>query len=266
MPKQARGMESARKLKGAAGVKKERKEFAKIKWNANEDRVLTEIMRMSIPLNSGSENWTRISKLFNERVNYSVYRHPKQCRERWIHFLNPALDKSHLTPEEEEFALTMADKLNHKWTKITELFYDKFGKRKSSNSLKNLYHTKRRSTLKKCEDSEDEINVAEVAISLDAFDALVEAALDEVIEDVCPSAPERNVCPSALERNVCSDSSLREFVPFHQMERVFPTAPRFTTPNVPSWMHPKSPEPYREERQATAYAPSFQMNRIFGLF
>jgi len=59
-------------------------------------------------VNSGFRSWTEISKSM-------VHRNPKQCRERWIEYVDPTLDRKKFTIEEDEIILREQLKIGHKW-------------------------------------------------------------------------------------------------------------------------------------------------------
>ena len=53
--------------------------------------------------------WTEISKLMTGR-------NPKQCRERWTEYIDPALDRGRFTKEEDEIILREQKIVGHRWT------------------------------------------------------------------------------------------------------------------------------------------------------
>jgi len=60
----------------------------------------------------------------------------KQCRERWLNFLNPALDHSKLTTEEEELIFKDYAIYGKMWVKIAEDL-----KKRSENTIKNCFYS-----------------------------------------------------------------------------------------------------------------------------
>ena len=54
----------------------------KISWTLNEDKVLFKLI-----LENGKRNWNCIANKFN--IELKSQRNGKQCRERWVNFLNP---------------------------------------------------------------------------------------------------------------------------------------------------------------------------------
>jgi hypothetical protein len=56
-----------------------------------------------------------------------------ECAKRWQHFLNPGLDRSEWTPEEDEILLSEVEKRGRNWKQIV----DEVLQRRSPNDAKN---------------------------------------------------------------------------------------------------------------------------------
>lgn len=70
----------------------------------------------------GAKKWTLIAKHLNGRIG-------KQCRERWHNHLDPAINKSPWT-EEEDLLLTQAhQQYGNQWAKIAKLLPGRCGSR-----------------------------------------------------------------------------------------------------------------------------------------
>jgi len=61
----------------------------KVKFTEEEDQKLT-----SIVMQVGAKDWIKVSQLMETR-------NPRQCRERWNNYINPALRTDPWTPEED---------------------------------------------------------------------------------------------------------------------------------------------------------------------
>ena len=83
-----------------------------MKWTVQEDAILQE----GVEKQRGGENidWMSIASKIRKRewdIAYFVYMYPgvanmyiissKQCRERWVEYLNPAISRSSFTDEED---------------------------------------------------------------------------------------------------------------------------------------------------------------------
>mmetsp|Transcript_26593 Transcript_26593/g.39515 ORF Transcript_26593/g.39515 Transcript_26593/m.39515 type:complete len:223 (+) Transcript_26593:120-788(+) len=87
---------------------------AKGYWTPTEDKKLkTIVMNGSTPI-----NW-------NDVVRHFPNRSRKQCRERWLEYLNPDIDNSEFTPFEDQLILQFQEKLGNKWKEISEQMMEK---------------------------------------------------------------------------------------------------------------------------------------------
>ena len=59
----------------------------------------------------GAEKWAYISKYFPDRIG-------KQCRERWFNHLNPSVNKTSWSEEEEWILFIQHKKLGNKWAEL----------------------------------------------------------------------------------------------------------------------------------------------------
>ena len=75
--------------------------------NKQEDEVLREFV------NSNLRNaWKTISGLFNDRLHLD--RTPKQCRDRWLNFLEPSLTNLELTENDINKLFKLQKELGNK--------------------------------------------------------------------------------------------------------------------------------------------------------
>ncbi|EAX85445.1 Myb-like DNA-binding domain containing protein [Trichomonas vaginalis G3] len=74
-------------------------------------------------------NWKSISAAMKTRS-------PRQCRERYRNYLNPNIEHSEFTKEEDEIILSQFAELGNQWKKISESLHGRTG-----NSIRNRYHS-----------------------------------------------------------------------------------------------------------------------------
>ena len=63
----------------------------------------------------GESSWIRIAE-------HMEGRNSRQCRERWLNYLSPALNKSDFTPEEDALLNQKVEELGQKWVQISKFF------------------------------------------------------------------------------------------------------------------------------------------------
>jgi len=79
-------------------------------WSNKEDALLTSLFQ------AGWDNWTHIAENIPGRTS-------KQCRERWFHHLDPAINHSLFSEEEDQIILETCDRIGSKWCKIAALLH-----------------------------------------------------------------------------------------------------------------------------------------------
>ena len=97
----------------------------KSSWVPKEDEVLIRIIR-----NNGTKHWNQVAEMFNESLaelalknpsgagQPTVLRNGKQCRERWVNFLNPDIKKDPFSLEEDIYLLQRRLEIGNKWAVI----------------------------------------------------------------------------------------------------------------------------------------------------
>ena len=77
-------------------------------WSVDEDALLVFLM------SQGLTNWGKIAMQIPNRSW-------KQCRERWLHHLDPSVLKTEFTPEEDGIILQLQAEQGNKWSQISKM-------------------------------------------------------------------------------------------------------------------------------------------------
>lgn len=101
-------------------------------WSKAEDEVLVQIIKEK----GAEQHWREIAIALNKRTNSKVYRHAKQCRERWINHLDPSKNRGAWTDQEDTQLLQLYLERGRKWSEIAKQFGDR-----TENSVKNRWNS-----------------------------------------------------------------------------------------------------------------------------
>ena len=82
---------------------------------------------------NGLKNWNQIANSFNMTLNSQ--RNGKQCRERWVNFLNPNIRRDPFTIDEDLIILEKRLNIGNKWSEIIK---DMEGR--TENNVKNRFN------------------------------------------------------------------------------------------------------------------------------
>ena len=80
------------------------------KFTVEEDQSLKEIIARY-----GTTDWSMIAAKMPKR-------NARQCRERWLNYLNPDLNTDEWTPDEDKRLLDLHSQLGCRWVQITRAF------------------------------------------------------------------------------------------------------------------------------------------------
>ncbi|KAJ5604429.1 hypothetical protein N7510_009583 [Penicillium lagena] len=92
-------------------------------WTKAEDE------RLSKAVQHHGTKWAVVASVVGTRL-------PDQCSKRWMHALNPEIDHSQWTPDEDNLLIHAVEQYGRCWQQIVSLYFH----RRSSLSAKNRYH------------------------------------------------------------------------------------------------------------------------------
>ena len=82
----------------------------KKKFSNEDDAKLQKIIN-----EIGTQSWTQVAKAMGDR-------NPRQCKERWENYLNPAINTSPWTQEEDDLLIQKQLEIGSKWVTIAHFF------------------------------------------------------------------------------------------------------------------------------------------------
>ncbi|OMJ82800.1 hypothetical protein SteCoe_16397 [Stentor coeruleus] len=116
-------------------------------WNHAEDLLLKDLV-----VEYGTKKWAKIARALNKSFNN--HRKGKHCRERWNNHLNPDINKSEWSYEEDLKLLIEFKKIGKKWSSISKCLNGR-----TENAVKNRWNTLMKSVQKTVNSGNNEMAI-----------------------------------------------------------------------------------------------------------
>lgn len=101
-------------------------------WQSEEDEILISHVKLQ-----GAKNWSKIAHKINYQVfNGNMLRKGKHCRERWFNHLNPNLNKSDWSDDEDRVLVELQKKHGNAWSYIARCLPGR-----TENSVRNRWNS-----------------------------------------------------------------------------------------------------------------------------
>lgn len=156
-------------------------------WSENEDALLTSGVET---YGAKASSWMRIASLFRGK------RDSKQCRERWVEYINPAHSREPFTNEEDDALLNLERQHGRHWRAIQTTWNEIYTPR-SATRLKSRWYQLRKRAEAIAPSTQASMPTPSVQSQpLPTADSTI-IALPEPIS--CPSAPLSDPLPSLAD-------------------------------------------------------------------
>eukprot|EP00331_Platyophrya_macrostoma_P032871 CAMPEP_0176439140 /NCGR_PEP_ID=MMETSP0127-20121128/19755_1 /TAXON_ID=938130 /ORGANISM="Platyophrya macrostoma, Strain WH" /LENGTH=373 /DNA_ID=CAMNT_0017823331 /DNA_START=200 /DNA_END=1321 /DNA_ORIENTATION=- len=100
-------------------------------WTHEEDKQLKALVE-----ECGTEKkWKVIAEKLNSLTKEKMFRHPRQCRERWINYVNPRINRGDWTEEEDLKLMESFLSMGKKWADIAKTLGNR-----TENAVRNRFN------------------------------------------------------------------------------------------------------------------------------
>ena len=142
-------------------------------WTPEEDDLLQKLVSQY-----GSERqWKKIAEKINSTFKNGAFRHSRQCRERWINYVDPAIKRGKWTYEEDLELMKSFIKLGKKWSAIAKVLGDR-----TENAVKNRWKSLIRKETHHSDQLNDNLTQVDESNEIRIAQGFIEKAMRDTLE------------------------------------------------------------------------------------
>jgi len=142
-------------------------------WSPEEDELLQKLVSQY-----GTERqWKKISEKINSTFKSGTFRHSRQCRERWINYVDPQVKRGKWTFEEDLELMKTFIKVGKKWSSIAKLLGDR-----TENAVKNRWKSLIRKETHHSDQLNENLTQVDETYEVKIAQAFIERALMDTLE------------------------------------------------------------------------------------
>eukprot|EP00331_Platyophrya_macrostoma_P008985 CAMPEP_0176420892 /NCGR_PEP_ID=MMETSP0127-20121128/8860_1 /TAXON_ID=938130 /ORGANISM="Platyophrya macrostoma, Strain WH" /LENGTH=511 /DNA_ID=CAMNT_0017801541 /DNA_START=35 /DNA_END=1570 /DNA_ORIENTATION=+ len=142
-------------------------------WSAEEDELLQKLVSQY----GAERQWKKISEKINSTFKNGTFRHSRQCRERWINYVDPSIKRGKWTFEEDLELMKTFIRVGKKWSAIAKQLGDR-----TENAVKNRWKSLIRKETNHSDQLNENLTQVDESYEIQIAQAFIEKAMADTLE------------------------------------------------------------------------------------